>query len=201
MYARFTASIVTASLITLGLLLMMQEMVASGKAALSEQQVHPWTPFIVEESDPPPVETRREPPVRNRPAEPPVVPRITDGTGSSGDIVIRRPGPPELSRPAGQSLAGPTDGDLLPIVKVQASYPRPAIVRELEGWVIVQFTVTESGSVTDAAVVESTHPIFETAAVEAALRFRYRPRIVNGEPVRVTGVQNLIRFELDSARR
>jgi protein TonB len=69
--------------------------------------------------------------------------------------------------------------------------------RRLEGYVIVEFVVTTSGGVRDVAVVESSSEIFESAAMEAALKFRYKPRVVDGIAIEVAGVQNRISFRLD----
>ena len=94
--------------------------------------------------------------------------------------------------------AGASDGDYLPIVKVAPVYPQRALSRKIEGWVLVEFTVTETGAVADARAIEAEPPgIFEDAAVEAALKFRYKPRVIDGKPVAVSGVQNLIRFEME----
>ena len=46
-------------------------------------------------------------------------------------------------------------------------------------------------------VVEADPPgIFDRAAQQAALKFKYKPKVVNGEPIDVAGVRNLITFEL-----
>ena len=92
---------------------------------------------------------------------------------------------------------GAADGDYLPIVKVAPVYPRRAVDLGIEGYVIVEFTVTKSGSVKDPVVIEY-HPstIFNKAAIAAALKFKYKPRIVNGEPIEVRGVLNKITFKL-----
>ena len=82
------------------------------------------------------------------------------------------------------------DGEYLPIVKVNPQYPRKASQRGIEGWVIVEFTVTENGTVEDAFVHSSDPPgIFDRAAVNAALKFKYKPRVVDGQPIRVSGSQ------------
>jgi protein TonB len=39
--------------------------------------------------------------------------------------------------------------------------------------------------------------IFEQAAMDAAKKFKYKPRVVNGEPAEVSGVQNRITFQID----
>ncbi|MGY0649634.1 MAG: protein TonB, partial [Paraglaciecola chathamensis] len=39
--------------------------------------------------------------------------------------------------------------------------------------------------------------LFNQAAIDAALKFIYKPRVVNGEPAEVAGVQNRITFQID----
>ncbi len=89
----------------------------------------------------------------------------------------------------------------MPLVKVQAAYPAAALRRNLEGYVLIEFDVNRAGNVENARVVESSHSVFEQPALTAAEKFRYRPRVVNGTPVRVTGFRNVVRFELEPATR
>jgi protein TonB len=93
---------------------------------------------------------------------------------------------------------GNADGDYLPIVKVAPIYPRRALTRGLEGWVLLEFTVTKLGTVVDIKVLESDPPgIFDKAAVGAAAKFKYKPKVVNGEPIDTAGVLHRISFELE----
>lgn len=90
-----------------------------------------------------------------------------------------------------------SDGEYLPIVKVQPQYPSRALSRGIEGYVIVEFTVTTNGSVRDPIVVEAEPAnIFDSAAIKAALKFKYKPRVIDGEPVEVPGVRNKITFAI-----
>jgi len=90
-----------------------------------------------------------------------------------------------------------SDGEYLPIVKVAPVYPRRAQTRGIEGYVLLEFMVTRTGAVRDPVVIEAKPPgIFDRAAKNAALKFKYKPKVVNGEPVDVAGVRNLIKFEL-----
>ena len=90
-----------------------------------------------------------------------------------------------------------SDGEYLPIVKVQPIYPRRAQTRGIEGYVLLEFVVTSTGAVRDPVIIESKPPgIFDRAAINAALKFKYKPKVVNGEPIEVGGVRNLIKFEL-----
>jgi protein TonB len=94
---------------------------------------------------------------------------------------------------------GAADGEYLPIVKVAPVYPTRALARRMEGYVLVEFSVSPSGSVKDVVVVESTAEIFERPAIDAVMKFRYKPRIVDGQAVEVHGVQNKIMFDLAMA--
>ena len=91
-----------------------------------------------------------------------------------------------------------SDGEYLPIVKVAPVYPRRALTRGIEGYVILEFTVTRMGTVMNPVVIEAKPTgIFDRAALQAALKFKYKPKVVNGEPIEVRGVRNIIRFELE----
>ncbi len=90
-----------------------------------------------------------------------------------------------------------SDGEYLPIVKVQPVYPRRALSRGIEGYVIVEFTVTTNGSVRDPFIIEAVpENVFNKAATKAALKFKYKPRVIDGEPVEVPGVRNKITFAI-----
>ena len=91
-----------------------------------------------------------------------------------------------------------SEGEYLPIVKVAPVYPRRAQTRGIEGYVLLEFIVTRTGAVTDPVVLESKPPgIFDRAAMNAALKFKYKPKVVNGEAIDVAGVRNRITFELE----
>lgn len=89
-------------------------------------------------------------------------------------------------------------GQYLPVEKVSPAYPPEAMARGLEGQVIVSYTVTKDGSTRDVQVTESTDAVFENAAIAAAQQWKYKPRIIDGTPVEVPGVQTTLRFKLDN---
>ena len=91
------------------------------------------------------------------------------------------------------------DGEYLPIVKVAPIYPRRAQTRGISGYCIIEYTVTKAGSIIDPMVVEcSPSNVFERASLKASLKFKYKPRVVDGEPIAVAGVQNKFTFELEN---
>jgi protein TonB len=91
------------------------------------------------------------------------------------------------------------DGEYLPIVKVAPIYPRRAQTRGITGYCIVEYTVTKTGSIRDPQPVDcQPQGVFESASVKASLKFKYKPRVVDGEPIEVAGVQNKFTYELEN---
>jgi len=90
------------------------------------------------------------------------------------------------------------DGEYLPIVKVAPIYPRRAQTRGISGYCIVEYTVTKTGSIRDPQAVDcQPSGVFESASVKASMKFKYKPRVVDGEPIEVAGVQNKFTYELE----
>ena len=87
--------------------------------------------------------------------------------------------------------------EYLPTVKVAPQYPREAALACIEGWVLLEFTVTNRGAVRDPVVIESSHAdVFDRAAIWAVRKFRYIPKTYDGSAVEVRGVRHLIPFRL-----
>ena len=90
------------------------------------------------------------------------------------------------------------DGEYLPIVKVAPIYPRRAQSRGISGYCIVEYTVTTSGAIRDSRAVDcQPSGVFDKASVKASLKFKYKPRVVDGEPIEVAGVRNKFTYELE----
>jgi len=90
------------------------------------------------------------------------------------------------------------DGSYVPIFQVPPQYPRRAAERGIEGCVVLKYVVTEVGSVRDPEVLQSIpQGIFDRAAIRAALRYKYKPLIRDGNAVEVEGVTQRITFVLE----
>jgi protein TonB len=100
----------------------------------------------------------------------------------------------DIGGPGGMNIA---EGDYLPIVRVAPIYPARALSRGIEGYVDMSFTVTATGTVKDPIVMFSTSSLFERAATRAVLKFKYKPRVVDGQPVEVSGVKTRITFKIE----
>lgn len=89
-----------------------------------------------------------------------------------------------------------SDNEIKPLIRVAPEYPAEAARRGIEGWVLMEFTITVEGKVRDPRVVDN-HPstIFDRAARKAVLQWRYVPLSVNGTPVEAK-TEVVLTFEL-----
>jgi len=200
MIGRYAFSIVIGVVVTLSLLFIMQLLIASGKAALSEPRARAQLDFVrvkrnenlniedfTPEKPPPPPEVPPETPPQEMDAVDPNAPTINIAPPTvNADTNIGGPG--------GMNIA---EGDYLPIVRVAPVYPARALSRGLEGYVDMSFTVTTAGTVASPIVLFSTSSLFERAATRAVLKFKYKPRVVDGIPVDVAGVKTRISFQIE----
>jgi len=198
MLARYSMSFVTGVVVTFCLLWVMQVLIATGKKALVDEAEFTLGDFIrvkvdevvrQDEDDPEPPPEVEEPP--------PEVPEVAaDNLDTSQALSMGGPNGQLNFNLAGGRI-GLGDGDFLPIVKVAPIYPRRAQTRGLEGQCLIEFTVTSTGTTKDAFVVECTSSLFKKASVNAALKFKYKPRVVDGVAMDVPGVQHIITFKLE----
>lgn len=104
---------------------------------------------------------------------------------------------PKVSVKIGAGGMSASDGEYLPIVKVAPIYPNRANSRGIEGYCIVEYTVTTTGATKDAVAIDcQPSGYFERASVKAAGKFKYKPRVSDGVPIEVAGVQNKFTYEL-----
>jgi protein TonB len=76
------------------------------------------------------------------------------------------------------------DRDLEQLTAIEPVYPPEALRERIEGWVEVDFTVTEAGAVREIEIVAAEpRGVFEAAATAAIGQWRFQPRVVNGRPV------------------
>ncbi len=92
------------------------------------------------------------------------------------------------------------EGDIIPLVVISPLYPRDAAIKGLEGWVKVSFTITAIGTVKSPRVVDAEPPrVFNREAIRAILKWKFKPRIVEGVAVDRPATQ-VIEFNLEQSR-
>jgi len=202
MISRLIIAILVSAAITLGLFFLMQSLIKSGGSALTDPPKGSVMDFVRVKKEETVEKKDRKPKKPPQPEEPPPqmeTPQMdspspdaeASGMDFAADVAT------DVSLDGGLGLES-GDGEYLPIVKVAPVYPRRALQRGIEGFVIVEFTVNTIGSVKEPFVVEAQpEGIFDQAALDAAKKFKYKPRVVNGEATEVSGVQNRITFKID----
>jgi protein TonB len=80
------------------------------------------------------------------------------------------------------------------IRRVQPNYPPLARQARIQGQVILQAEISKEGTIQNLQLV-SGHPMLAPAAIEAVKQWRYRPYLLNGEPVAVD-TQVVVNFTL-----
>ncbi|GAA5194834.1 energy transducer TonB [Ferrimonas gelatinilytica] len=92
------------------------------------------------------------------------------------------------------------DGDATPIVRIEPRYPIKAARDGKEGYVILSFTINELGGVDDVEVIEAEpRRLFDQEARRALRKWKYKPKIVDGKPVKQTGQTVRLDFSLDKS--
>ncbi|HYG09037.1 MAG TPA: TonB family protein, partial [Pyrinomonadaceae bacterium] len=114
------------------------------------------------------------------------------GATQSGGATTPAPANSQAATPGGASPGKPLEvGSLLPKAtdKPAPTYPQTARAARISGMVTVFLTLDEKGAV---AKVERTDgpELLRGAAIDAARRWKFRPTVVNGQPVRVSGFIN-----------
>ena len=90
-----------------------------------------------------------------------------------------------------------SEGDIIPLVVIRPMYPRDAAMKGIEGWVKVEFIITEIGTVKDPRVIDSDPPrIFNREALRAILKWKFKPRVVDGVAVERPATQ-IVGFDLE----
>jgi protein TonB len=185
-------AVTTALLWTMNALIDMGETVSTPRPPIN---LPAWV-RVIDDTE---VETTIQPP--DRLPEPSDVPELRPPTETTAAVipvkVSKLPNAP--SGPAfGAGLMGNPDSALINVMTAQPEYPMAALNKGLEGYVIVSFDVSELGTVENVEVVESSHSIFNKAAVKAAYRSKYRPKTVDGVSQRTQDLKKMIRFEIEN---
>ncbi len=213
MALRLGLAMLVGVVVTIALFYLMQALIATGRSAITDDDVGSLVDFVRVKQEQQ-VQTRDRKPKKPPPPDepPPEVPPQNFNVAVDDSGFSMAAADLSVGADIGGGGFGISDGEYLPIVKVQPVYPRRALSRGMSGWVIVEFTVTEQGTVREPYVIDNCawikgpraegqcednpNSIFDRAAIQAAEKFKYKPKVIDGEPVSTAGVQNKITFEL-----
>lgn len=188
---RFFISTSAGATMAFVLFLLMSGLISDTDGFASKKQAGKLLSFVRVPQDESVTKKRRERPDEPKPIEEPEMPRTDiprDIQTPDRTIDFDFPTLDILPGPAGGPFLGPRspgqaspDGNAIRIISPTPRYPRDALTKGIEGWVDLEFTITETGTVTNATVIDA-HPnrIFNKAALQAIYRSKFRPRVING---------------------
>jgi periplasmic protein TonB len=201
-WLRMTIGVLVALVVTAALFWTMQYLIETTEGELNEGTSGHLVDFVRLKRDES-IQRRelkpKKPPPPEAPPEQPPTPQLDSLNPNAEKIAISAaPVETEIEMSGGFSL-GVGEGDYLPIVKVAPIYPQRALSRGIEGYCVVQYVVTKTGTIRDPFVIEDqcTSTLFHSASVQAALKFKYKPRVIDGVAVEVPGVQNKFTYDIE----
>jgi len=198
---RYAASFALAMGVTIALFWLMNYLITHGMEAITEEVKGAAIDFTrIDRDENVNTKDRSAPDRPDKPEAPPPPPPMNLSTNTapdSGGVSINAPKLSGFNLDR-SGLNAPTDGDAIPLVRVPPQYPQRANSRGIEGWVQLEFTITEVGGVTDIIVIAAEPSgYFERAASRALSRWKYKPKIIDGRPARRYNNQVVITFELE----
>ncbi len=204
---RYVLSVLAGIVMSILLFWLMQGLVANKKSFERQQDAGKLVDFVRVRQDELVQERERKPPKKPPPPDkPPPPPKLSVQDTSKPPPTPLDIETPNIDVPFGGS--GPyigswspgdpaSEGDVVPIVRIEPQYPREALLKGVEGWVKVKFVILEDGSVDSPTVIEAEpNRLFNRAAIRAILRWKFKPRIVDGQAVRREAEQ-VIEFSLN----
>ena len=200
---RWLVSMALALVITLLLFYMMQALIATGTQLEPRVNVVKIVDATMPEIEMEVVrEVERPEPIEQLDTPPPEVPERSNNLDNAPGLSFERS---TINLDAGLDIGAAgisiTDGEMLPLVNVTPQYPTRAASRGIEGWCQVSFTVTATGGVSDVIVVDAEPSgIFDSSSIRAAEKFKFQPKVVDGQGVPVPNVQYVFRYQLEGER-
>ena len=207
---KYAAGIGFSSAITLALFFVMVILISLGDTGMKEDTSVKLADVVMPDREIDTFMTEVEKP--DKPEEQPediAQPELDLAPLTGIDVSIAKPKP---NFKAGGSFF--RDGEYIPLFKVVPIYPRRAQERGTMGYALVEFTITDTGSVENAQTIEgycsSKRPddpevqfrpcsMFNSASARAALKLKYKPKIVDGRAVPVDGVLHRFTYILDDS--
>ena len=200
MIQRYAATGLLAFAVTAGLFYLMQALITKAAGELDES-IGSVVEFVRLKKDSEPEIKKRQLPKKEKPEEPPPPPDLDLSLSKSlqdGLQVMALAVGLDFALEGGPNIgAVASDGAVVPVVRVSPQYPPRAAERGTEGWVELRFGISAAGTVQDAEVTNS-HPgtVFDRAALRAVRKWKYNPKIEDGQPVERYGVTVRLEFEL-----
>ena len=169
----------------------------------------------LEPEEPDPVDVDEDAPTERVEFAPPMATDVPQLVTVDSFVQKVQPPPPEGIKPVAGVIAIPQsrlrglgegvqvfdintlDQKPMPRVQIQPQYPFEMRRAGIEGEVVVEFIVDTNGDVRNPFIVRSTQREFESAAIQAVSKWKFRPGRKGGRTVNTGRVQQLISFKIN----
>ena len=209
--ARTLLSALLAIGIVLGIFLLMNALIdTAGEQDKNKENVTVDIGFVEEEKDvqrkertppkkPPPPKEPPPPQQQDVPQQKQVVTALVDikidnidATMDGGGIFIGGLGTAQTD------FSGMGDGEAIPIYQVRPEYPVQANLKGIEGYVTFKFDISPDGSPSNISIIdENPRGVFKREAMRAIRKWKFKPRIVNGQPIHQRDMTYKLEFVLE----
>lgn len=199
---RYIVSIIVSVVIAGALFLVMRSFIANRAVAPPENESSQIVNFV---SAPKPeqvqTKNRRPPPKPQQTKAPPQAPKVKVSP-QAAQVPHLNINIPNIGVPTpGAGGAGPylgsgytsnylsQNGEAIAIVPIQPTYPIQAQLNGVQGFVTIEFTIQPDGTAANPTIVKAKpRRVFNSAAIQAILRSKFKPKVVDGKaiPVRAT---------------
>lgn len=196
-WRRWLTALPPALLITAGLILGMERLIASKAVELPPITEHRMPDIVMPERETEVIiDNRPEPPERVEPVPETPPPQIDIEAGPRNLVA------PEVPRdPITPSITGFNSDQPVPMLMTSPDYPHRALTRGIEGYVELIFDVTATGTTVNIQVIAADpEGLFDRAAIRAIQNWKYTPVSQNGNAKAYQGVRQRLVFELDSGK-
>ena len=140
---------------------------------------------------PPPPKMKVETPPPDAPPQPVALPKLNLPSNITGG--------PFLGTFSGEGMSGYSE--LIPLVRIAPQYPRQALRDGIQGVVVFEVTINPDGSVKSAKLVSAKpRGVFEAAAMSAIMKWKFKPKVVEGKGIESVGLQP-IEFKMEGDAR
>ena len=205
---RLLSSLLLGLIISLGLFWLMQYMILNNQQGFKQTDNLQMVEFVrLKKESQTRIRDRKKlpPPKPKKRPEPPKLKQIKAPIAQQKHLDLDIPDldiPLQTERFSGSLLtgvqmgAGKVRSNVIPLLRIPPRYPPRAASRRIEGWVKVEFTISETGTVKDAKVVASEPvTIFDKAALKAIAKWKFKPKNIDGETFAQRAVQ-VLQFKL-----
>ena len=194
---RLGTSAIFGLVVTFSLIVLMFKLIDSGNKEMDEKEAIKIADFLHVERERTTNEKVAEIEKPDEPEPPPELPddNIEFETPENMVSMAAAPVANKLSVGLGSFAR---DTDFIPVYVPQPQYPRRAQSRGKEGYAVIQVIITTTGGVRDPIMVEEDPEGwgFGRAALKAANKLKYNPRVVDGVPEEVSGVMYKFTFQM-----